>query len=63
MPRSLLLGVVVGRRSCRYRPRRAVLGAGVEQHPLGDRRLAGVDVGDDADVADFGQIGGPWTMQ
>ena len=24
-----------------------------EQHPLGHGRLAGIDVGDDADVADF----------
>ena len=28
------------------------LSAAVEQHPLGDGGLAGVDVGDDADVAD-----------
>ena len=30
--------------------------AGVEQDPLGRRRLAGIDVGHDADVADLGQV-------
>ena len=28
----------------------------VEQHPLGDGRLAGVDVGNDADVADLFEV-------
>src|SRR3954447_4585084 len=31
---------------------------GVEEDPLGRRRLAGVDVGHDPDVADLGQVGG-----
>ena len=31
----------------------AMLRPAGEQHPLGHRRLAGVDVGNDADVADF----------
>ena len=31
----------------------AVRGAGVIEHPLGDSGLAGIDVGDDADVADL----------
>ena len=35
-----------------------VRGAGVVQHPLGDRGLAGVDVGNDADVADLAQFAG-----
>jgi hypothetical protein len=30
--------------------------AGVEQDPLGRRRLAGIDVRHDADVADLGQV-------
>jgi hypothetical protein len=29
-----------------------------EEHPLGDGGLAGVDVGDDADVADFFDLAG-----
>ena len=34
----------------------AMLRAAGKQHPLGHRRLAGVDVGNDADVADFGEV-------
>ena len=35
-----------------------VVHAGVEQDPLGDGGLAGVDVGADADVADAGEVDG-----
>jgi hypothetical protein len=49
----LLLRIVVGVGGPLVDLADAVLGAAVEQHPLGDGRLAGVDVGDDADVADF----------
>jgi hypothetical protein len=35
-----------------------VVDAGVEQDPLGRRRLAGIDVGHDADVADPTEVGG-----
>ena len=56
MPRSCSSGSssVVGRALIDVA--RAMLGAAVEQHPLGDRRLAGIDVGDDADVADFFEL-------
>ena len=47
----LLFGVVVGVGRALIDLADAVLGAAVEQHPLGDRGLAGIDVGDDADVA------------
>jgi hypothetical protein len=33
-----------------------VADAGVEEDPLGGRRLARVDVGHDPDVADLGQV-------
>jgi hypothetical protein len=37
--------------------------AGVEKDALGDRGLAGVDVGADADVADVGEVGGHgWSL-
>ncbi len=47
-----LFGVVVGRGRAHVDLARAMLRPAGEQHPLGDRRLAGIDVGDDADVAD-----------
>src|SRR6185503_11099695 len=48
----LLFGIAVGFGRAFVDLADAVLGAAQEQHPLGDRRLAGVDMGDDADVAD-----------
>jgi hypothetical protein len=34
--------------------------AGIEQDALGRRRLAGINVGHDADVATASEIDGPW---
>ncbi len=53
-----LLGVVVGGRRPAIDLAGAMLRPRGEQHPLGHRRLAGIDVGDDADVANFGEVGG-----
>ncbi len=47
----LLLGIEVGDGGALVDFAHAVAGAAVVQHPLGDGGLAGVDVGDDADVA------------
>ena len=52
----LLLGVEVGDGGALVDLAHAVRGAAVEQHPLGDGGLAGVDVGDDADVAELFEI-------
>ena len=49
----LLLGIEVGVGRALVDLAHAVAGAGVVQHPLGDGGLAGVDVGDDADVAEL----------
>ncbi len=51
MPRSRLFGVKVGCRRAVVDIAHAVGCAGVVQDALGGRRLAGIDVGDDADVA------------
>src|SRR5262249_42169631 len=53
----LLLRVVVGFGRALIDAAELVLGAGVVQDVLGGRRLARVDVGDDADVAKFAQVG------
>ena len=45
-------GIVVGRGRAHIDLAGPVLRATGEQHPLGDGGFAGVDVGDDADVAD-----------
>mgnify|MGYP002476287701 CR=1 FL=1 len=50
-----LLGHKVGHRRALVHAAEAVRQAGVEQHPLGHRRLASVDVGDDADISDLVQ--------
>ena len=49
----LLLGVEVGDRRALVDRAHPMTDAAIEQHPLGDRRFAGVDVGDDADVAEL----------
>ena len=54
----LLLGVVVGDGGALVDLAHAVAEAAVEQHPLGDGGLAGVDVGDHADVAEVVEVGG-----
>ena len=48
-----LLGIVVGRRRALVDLARAMLRPAGKEHPLGDGGLARIDVGDDADVADF----------
>ena len=48
----LLLGIVIGDGGALIDLAHAVAEAAVEQHPLGDGGLAGIDVGDDADVAE-----------
>ena len=48
----LLLGIEVGDGGPLVDVAHLVAGFGVVQHPLGDGGLAGVDVGNDADVAD-----------
>ena len=50
-PSFPFLGQVVGRGVALVDVPHAVDRAGVVEDPLGRRRLAGVDVGDDADVA------------
>ena len=50
-PAVLFFFVVVGGRRPAVDFTGAVFGAGQEQHLFGDGRLAGVDVCDDADVA------------
>ena len=52
----LLLGVVVGLGGALVDAAELVLGAGVVEQVLGGGGLAGVDVGDDAEVADVGQV-------
>ncbi len=52
----LLFGVVVGLGGALIDAAELVLGPGVVEQVLGGRRLAGVDVRDDADVADLGQV-------
>ena len=52
----LLLGIEIGDRGPFIDVAHLVAGTGIEQHPLGDRGLAGVDVGNDADVAELGEI-------
>jgi hypothetical protein len=53
-PALLLLLHEVHRRTAVVHLADAAGDPGVEQHPLGDRGLAGVDVGGDADVAGLG---------
>ena len=48
-----LFGIVVGRGGAPVDLAGAMLRAAGKEHPLGDGRLAGVDVGNDADVANF----------
>ena len=52
----LLLGVEVGDGGALVDLAHAVAEAAVVQHPLGDGGLAGVDVGDDADVAELFEL-------
>ncbi len=52
-----LLRIVIGRGGAHIHLAGAMLRPAGKQHPLGHRRLAGVDVGNDADVADFGEVG------
>src|SRR5262249_47716133 len=52
----LLLRVVVGLGVALVDGAELVLGAGVEQQVLRRRGLAGVDVGDDAQVADLAEV-------
>ena len=49
----LLLGIEVGDSVTPIHVSHAVRGAAVEQHPLGERGLARVDVGNDADIAEL----------
>jgi len=51
-PPLLLLRIEVGDGRAPVHIAKPVAGLGVEEHPLGERRLAGIDVGHDADVAD-----------
>ena len=51
----LLFLVVVGVGGALIDAAELVLGAGVKEDVLGGRRLAGIDVGNDADVADLGR--------
>jgi hypothetical protein len=48
----LFLGIKVGGRRSLVDVPHAMNRAGIVQHPLGDRRLTGVDVGNDSDVAE-----------
>ena len=52
----LLLGIVVGDGGALIDLADAVGETAVVEHPLGDGGLAGVDVGDDADVAELADI-------
>ena len=52
MPRLASSGIEVGDGGAVVDVAHAVRRAGVEQNALGGRRLARIDVGDDADVAD-----------
>ena len=52
----LLFGIAIRLRRSLVDFAHAMLRAGQKQHPLGDGCLAGIDVGDDADVAEFFQI-------
>ena len=54
----LFFGVVVGIGRAMIDSADSVFRAAQEQHPFGDRRLARINVGDDADVAKFGDVGG-----
>jgi hypothetical protein len=56
-PPLLLLRIVVGDRGPLVHFAHSVAEAAVIQHPLGDGRLAGIDVGDHADVAEVGETG------
>ena len=55
MPRSCS-SIVVGLGGALVHGAEAVRGAGVVEDVLGGRRLAGVDVGDDAEVANLAQV-------
>src|SRR5262249_41644102 len=55
-PALLLLGVGIGLGRPLIDFADTVLCSGEKQHPLGDGCLAGVDVGDDADIAERFQI-------
>ena len=54
----LFLWIVIGVCRTVIDTTNAVLGAAEKQHPLGDGCLSGIDMGDDADVAKLGNIGG-----
>ena len=54
----LLLGIGVGNGGAFVDGADAVAGTAVEEHSLGNGRFSGIDVGDNADVSDFGQIDG-----
>ena len=55
-PTLLLFGIEIGDGRSLVDVTETVARLGVEEHPLGERCLPGVDVGDDADVADAGQL-------
>ena len=55
-PAFLFLRIEVGDGRSLVDVAEAVARLGVKEHPLGERGLAGVDVGDNADVADAGQL-------
>src|SRR5208283_326043 len=52
----LLLGIVIGLGGARVDVTELVLGAGVVQNVVGGRGFAGVDVRNDAEVADLAQV-------
>src|SRR5262245_13495138 len=52
----LFLGIVIGLGGAGIDLAQLVLGAGVVQNVIGRRRFTGVDVGNDADIAQFWQI-------
>ena len=62
IPRSCSSGIGVGFRRAFVDGPDAVLGAGVIEHPFGDGRFAGIDVGDDADVSKFFDVAGHRTQ-
>jgi hypothetical protein len=57
-PPFLFFGVIIGVGRTVIDTADAVFGAADEEHPFGNRCLAGIDVGDDADVADAIDSGG-----
>ena len=58
MPRLLLFHVGVGDRGALVHVAHPVRKPAVEQHPLGDGGLSGIDVGNDADISEVFDVVG-----